>query len=110
MERLEIRVKEIRGRCPVFKPGDRIIVEGPEIKLDESDALCTHALASLLPYMVALRKGVKPEEIGLGKEGKAYVQCPDPGKPYTDGGTVIFEIKVIRNEGKEGVEGGEGGR
>jgi hypothetical protein len=28
------------------------------------------------------------------EEGETgYMQCLDPGKPYTDGGTVIFEIK-----------------
>ena len=39
-------------------------------------------------------EGVDPVKIGLAKEGsKAYVQCVDPGKPYTDGGTVVFEIE-----------------
>ncbi|AIU69317.1 hypothetical protein TEU_02590 [Thermococcus eurythermalis] len=105
MERLEIVVKEVRGKCPVFKKGDRIVVEGPRVKLDETDAVCTHAFASLLPYIVALRKGIKPSELGLGKGDKAYVQCLDPGPPYTDGGTVIFEITVVRDEAEEGLEG-----
>ena len=105
MERLEARVVEIRGRCPVFKLGDRIVVEGPRIKLEETDAICTHAFASLLPYIVALRKGIKPSELGLGKREKAYVQCLDPGPPYTDGGTVIFEITVVRDEAEESLEG-----
>jgi len=105
MERLEARVVEIKGKCPVFKLGDRIVVEGPEIKLDETDAVCTHAFASLLPYIVALRKGIKPSELGLGRGDKAYIQCLDPGPPYTDGGTVIFEITVIRDEAKKSLEG-----
>ncbi len=109
MERLEARVIEIRGKCPVFKPGDRIVIEGPEIKLDETDAICTHAFASLLPYIVALRKGIKPGELGLGRGEKAYVQCLDPGPPYTDGGTVIFEITVVRDEGEKSLESCEGG-
>ena len=109
MERLEVRVVEVRGKCPVFKLGDRIVIEGPEIKLDETDAVCTHAFASLLPYIVALRKGIKPSELGLGWGDKAYVQCLDPGPPYTDGGTVIFEITVVRDEGEKSLESGEGG-
>ncbi|NJE10986.1 TIGR04076 family protein [Thermococcus sp. MAR1] len=109
MERLEIRVIKIRGKCPVFNLGDRIVIEGPKVKLDETDAICTHAFASLLPYIVALRKGIKPSELGLGKGKKAYVQCLDPGPPYTDGGTVIFEITVVRDEAEEGVESGERG-
>ncbi|AEH24716.1 TIGR04076 family protein [Pyrococcus yayanosii] len=108
MERLTARVVEIRGRCPVFKVGDRIVIEGPEVKLDETDALCTHAFASLLPYIVALRKGIKPRELGLGKGDKAYIQCLDPGPPYTDGGTVIFEIAVVENEAEKSVGDSEG--
>ena len=109
MERLEIAVIEIRGKCPVFNLGDRIVIEGPRVKLDETDAICTHAFASLLPYIVALRKGIKPSELGLGRGEKAYVQCLDPGPPYTNGGTVIFEITVVRDEAEEGVEDSEGG-
>lgn len=62
MEKLEIRVVEIRGKCPpVFKLGDKIVIEGPKINLKETDAVCTHAFASILPpYIVALRKGIKP--------------------------------------------------
>ncbi len=109
MERLEIRVIEIRGKCPVFRVGDRIVIEGPEINLRETDAVCTHAFASLLPYIVALRKGIKPSQLGLGRGEKAYVQCLDPGPPYTDGGTVIFEITVMRDEAEESMASGEGG-
>ncbi|MGC8962295.1 MAG: TIGR04076 family protein [Candidatus Bathyarchaeia archaeon] len=59
----------------------------------ETDKICIHALASLLHYMVALREGVNPSELGLSKRGeKAYIQCLDPGEPYTSGGTVIFEV------------------
>ncbi|MDN5320183.1 MAG: hypothetical protein PWP49_603 [Thermococcaceae archaeon] len=104
MEKLIITVVEIKGKCPVFKVGDKIVIEGPKVNLKETDAICTHAFASFLPYIVALRKGIKASEVGLGKGEKAYVQCLDPGPPYTNGGTVIFEITVIRDEAEKGVE------
>ncbi|RLG59689.1 MAG: TIGR04076 family protein [Candidatus Hydrothermarchaeota archaeon] len=88
-----IRVKEIRGRCPVYKGGEKIVIEGPEIVLEKTDKLCIHALATILHYAVALREGVDPIRLGLAKKGKkAYIQCLDPGEPYTNGGTVIFEV------------------
>ncbi|ADT84871.1 TIGR04076 family protein [Thermococcus barophilus] len=107
MGKLIINVIEIRGKCPVFKVGDRIVIEGPQINLKETDAVCTHAFASLMPYIVALRKGIKPSELGLGKGGKAYVQCLDPGPPYTEGGTVIFEITVVKDEAEKSMENSE---
>ncbi len=88
MERLEITVKEIRGKCPVYKLGDRIVIEGPEVKLDETDAICTHAFASLLPYIVALRKGIKPRELGLGRGGRRPTcsASTPPANPTLTGG------------------------
>lgn len=91
-----IRVKEIRGSCAVFKGGEKIVIEGPEINMKETDKICIHALVPLLHYVVAIREGVDSIKLGLAKEGeKAYVQCVDPGEPYTNGGTVIFEMEVI---------------
>ncbi len=93
---LIIRVKEIVGYCPVYKLGDTIVLEeGYKINPKRSSAICMHSLASIMPYHVALSRGVDPKSIGLAKKGsKAYVQCLDPCK-YTDGGTVIFEIEVV---------------
>ena len=95
---LDIVVCEVKGSCPVHGVGDRIVVEGPKILLEETDAPCIHALSSLLHYAVALDKGVDPLELGLTRSedsDHAYIQCVDPWKPYTDGGTVIFRCRRI---------------
>jgi len=93
--RLIITVKKIRGKCPVFKAGDRIVIEGPNIVPEKTDALCVHALGSMLSTVIALGSGVGFKELGLAKEkgNVGYIQCLDPGPPYTLGGTVIFEIR-----------------
>jgi uncharacterized repeat protein (TIGR04076 family) len=95
---LEIEVAEVRGYCPVYRVGDRIVVADPKIVLGETDALCTHALSSLLHYVIALEEGADPVKLGLSKpedREHAYIQCVDPGKPYTNGGTVIFRCRRI---------------
>ncbi|MFX1295299.1 MAG: TIGR04076 family protein [Promethearchaeota archaeon] len=94
--RLEILVKKIRGICPVYKLGDKMVIEGPSIKLDETNAICVHAFSCLSTFLGALRGGVDPKVLGLAKESgdTAYYQCLDPGEPYTAGGTVLFEIKI----------------
>ncbi len=99
---LEITVHEIRGGCPVHEEGDRIMIDDPEVDLDESDALCTHAMSTLLHYTTVLERGSEdpslPIELGLSKEeGVAYMQCVDPGEPYTDGGTVIFRCEKVED-------------
>ena len=93
---LEIEVCEIRGRCVVYKVGDKMLIDGPRLILEGTDAVCIHALAPLLHYVVALDRGVDPRVLGLSKSGDvAYIQCVDPGEPYTEGGTVIFRCRRV---------------
>jgi len=95
---LEIEVVEVRGKCPVHRVGDKIVIDGASIVLDRTDALCIHALSVILHYAVALDEGADPVKLGLTKPDdreNAYVQCVDPWRPYTEGGTVIFRIKRI---------------
>ena len=64
---LEIQVCEVRGTCPVHKVGDKILIDGPKILLEETDALCVRALSTLLHYVVALEKEADPIKLGLTK-------------------------------------------
>ena len=98
---LEIRVREIRGSCPVYRVGDKIVIDAPEILLSRTDALCTHALSTLLHYTTILEHDWCPVKLGLTTPQDpeyAYMQCVDPGKPYTDGGTVVFECRRLKGE------------
>lgn len=93
---LEVEVVDIRGYCPVYKVGDKIVIDDPRIVLEKTGALCTHALSSLLHYVLVLERGADPVELGLSKpedRENAYIQCVDPGEPYTAGGTVVFRIR-----------------
>lgn len=54
VHRLVLTVKEVRGHCPVHKIGDRIVVESPQIDVGRTDALCIHALGSMLTMLVPL--------------------------------------------------------
>jgi len=95
---LEIIVYDIKGFCPVYNKGDKIMIDDPKILLDKSSALCTHALSTILHYTTILEHNWCPVKLGLTTEKDkehAYMQCVDPGKPYTDGGTVIFRCKRV---------------
>jgi len=92
--RVTVRVKEVRGRCAMgYEAGDCFLVEKFYIK-DAGRGVCLHALASMLTLLSPFLKGVSARDLGIGGEDDiGYVQCPDPGKPYTCGGTVIFELR-----------------
>ncbi len=93
--RLIIRVAEIKGKCPVYRTGDRLILhEGYILRGETTGQVCLHSLAAVLPYYVALSKGIAAKDLGLarGDSEEAFVQCLDPCD-LTGGGTVIFGLK-----------------
>ena len=103
--RVVLEVHNIRGHCPVYKKGDKLIIDPipnedvSKVNLKETDALCTHALPSILHYVLILENHWNPFQLGLTKkddQDNAYIQCLDPGQPYTEGGTVIFRIRKIK--------------
>lgn len=85
---ITVKVVEIRGNCPIYSMGDTFFLDEAQV----SGKICLHALASLATFLLPLRDGISPERYGIGKD-EGYLQCPDPGPPYTTGGTVIFELK-----------------
>jgi uncharacterized repeat protein (TIGR04076 family) len=101
MYKVTVQVKEVRGNCALgYKPGDTFTIEKFYIK-DTGKGVCLHALAAILTLLAPLLKGAPATALGIGKEEDAgYTQCPDPGKPYTYRGTVIFELK--REKAREG--------
>lgn len=91
---LVIKVKEIKGNCPVYSIGDTIVIrDGYILDTKKSSSICMHSLSSLMPYYVALSKGIRPQALGISgpKDDHGYVQCLDPYQ-LSGGGTVIFEI------------------
>jgi uncharacterized repeat protein (TIGR04076 family) len=88
-----IKVVEIEGHCPVYKMGDKIVLDqGYKVNLEKTDNICMHSMASILPYYNALAKGIPPQKLGLARKGNAaFLQCLDPQK-HTGGGTVTFKI------------------
>jgi uncharacterized repeat protein (TIGR04076 family) len=95
--KLVIRAVEIKGTCPVYEIGKQIVLrKGYILNPSETDRVCMHSLASILPYYVALSKGVRAKDLGLsrGDSREAYVQCLDPCE-ITGGGTVRFEISMV---------------
>ncbi|MBW1917604.1 MAG: TIGR04076 family protein [Deltaproteobacteria bacterium] len=92
--RLIIRIKQIKGHCPVYQEGDTFVLEeGYILQPGPAGRICMHSLASLMPYYVALAHGVDPISLGLspGDPEVAYVQCLDPMET-TGGGTVLLAI------------------
>ncbi|MHA1755045.1 MAG: TIGR04076 family protein [Candidatus Odinarchaeia archaeon] len=96
---IEIIVYKIKGKCPVYQLGDKIIIDPPKIDLKKSTAICIHALENILHYVIAIDNGIDSVKLGLTTSDDPehyYIQCVDPGPPFTEGGTVIFKCKKVK--------------
>ncbi|MEM1625607.1 MAG: TIGR04076 family protein [Candidatus Nezhaarchaeales archaeon] len=94
--RVLISVMEIKGSCPVYKVGDKMTLEGFYIVSDGPANICIHALTAMMSLLSAFSHGASARDLGIGsKDDEGYVQCPDPGPPYTEGGTVVFRLKRL---------------
>ena len=93
--RIYVIVKEVRGHCAAgYEPGDEFIAERFYITSHQNVKICLHALNAMLTLLIPFLKGASAKDLGIGSGNDVgYVQCPDPGKPYTNGGTVVFELK-----------------
>ena len=93
-----MEVVEVRGRCAAgYKLGDRIVLDGFYVVSKESSNICMHAFSAFLSLLSAFAHGASARELGIGStDDEGYLQCPDPGRPYTCGGTVVFKLKRIK--------------
>lgn len=90
---LVITAKEVKENCAAgIKVGDRVVLRGATISLSESDRVCGFAFANIYPVVFAARLGKDLKDLGLTQR---IVQCIDPGPPFSEGGTVLFEIAAI---------------
>ncbi|WP_371380009.1 TIGR04076 family protein [Sporomusa aerivorans] len=93
MADLVITAKEVKSTCSAgIQTGDKIVLRGATLSLTESDRICGFAFANIYPAVFAVRLGKDLRELGLVTR---TVQCIDPGPPYSEGGTVLFEIKAL---------------
>jgi uncharacterized repeat protein (TIGR04076 family) len=73
--------------CPVYKPGDKMVIDIPEVLIKETYKICTHALAGFLPILTSLAHGATFEEFGIGEGNKGTLRCIESN------GGVLFEIE-----------------
>ena len=91
--RVSIEVISVKGQCAAnYKPGDKMFIEEFYIPPNQKCKICIHALNSFLTIILPYLKGVPAERIGF--KDAIYLQCPDPGPPYSKGGTVLFRIII----------------
>ena len=74
MSDLIIEVEEVRGRCPVFKKGDRMVFRGGyNLDLEETDALCSPNLLQLVALLPA-DNGIYSLEVSSYSRGRGCLR------------------------------------
>lgn len=100
--RVTYEVEEIRGTCPMYKTGDKIVWDSipsaESINLKESDAVCMRALTNFWTYPMWLHGDDRLINHMRGVNGECRMACTNPGEPYTPCGYVVFRISRKKME------------
>ena len=102
--RVTVTAKEVKGRCPLYKVGTKIVFDRPVdgliyINTKESDNICIHALSSMLTLIIPFINGVDAKDLGMSdKEDIGYLRCPAPPPPYIPEESVVFELRREKRE------------
>lgn len=95
--RVIYEVEEIRGSCPVYKVGDKIVFDSKYpvqvLNLDKTDAVCLRALDNMWSREIWHSANDSTIQYFSGVAGECRVGCPMPGKPYTPCGHTLFRIR-----------------
>jgi hypothetical protein len=98
--RVSYEVEEIRGKCPVYKIGDKAVFDSigftEQVNLDQSDAVCMRLVDNM--WIHQLYQHASEEVIDyMGRgAGECRCACAMPGEPYTPCGYVIFRTRRER--------------
>jgi len=92
-------IAEVRGMCVAnYRPGEVLTIKGFYIDPKEcSTRMCINALMGIAGLLSPFIHGVSAKLPGIGHKGEEYVQCLDPGKPYTCRGTRVLRVKRVKN-------------
>ncbi|MBI4187238.1 MAG: TIGR04076 family protein [Chloroflexi bacterium] len=95
--RVIYEVEEVRGSCPVYKVGDKVVIDSRHpvevLNLEKTDALCMRIIDNMWSQKVWQAGGNATVEHLTGISGECRIGCSMPGKPYTPCGFIIFKIR-----------------
>lgn len=90
MPKYKVIARAKDSKCPQVKEGDRIVIEGTMVNLQETTSLCTVALGAIQYSLFMMGKAKDPKD--FGRQDVYTLQCPDPQT------RVIFEISRKKME------------
>ncbi len=90
MPKYKVIARAKDSKCPQVKEGDRIVIEGTMVNLQETTSLCAVALGAIQYSLFMMGKAKDPKD--FGRQDVYTLQCPDPQT------RVIFEISRKKME------------
>ena len=82
----EFVVEKVSGYCPVYSEGDKMVVDGVRLVLDNKTDLCKYALMTLKNKAASL-----VDSNGCDEKVKCMEKCAE----FSTGGFVVFRCKPL---------------
>jgi uncharacterized repeat protein (TIGR04076 family) len=84
MARYRVTAEATDSRCPFVEVGDRIVLVGTMVDLDQTTSICSVALSAIQYSLFMMGKADSPAD--YGRPDVYELQCPDPEE------RVVFRI------------------
>lgn len=85
---------EVRGNCPIYQPGDRIVIDGEGftevINLELSTKVCMRVIENMWATHAWQHGSDEIVNHMSVATGECRIACAMPGEPYTPCGYCIF--------------------
>ena len=92
--RVVYELEEIRGECPIYEIGDRIVLDGEGfaevVNLELSGAVCLRVVENMWANQAWQHGADELVDYFAEGNGECRIACAMPGKPYTPCGYCIF--------------------
>ena len=87
--RFVAKIESVFGKCPVYKGGEKIVLENGEIDLEDSDAVCLQLLSTMMHGYMARQHEDYWRTTGGFDYSKEKSKCPRGSPPYGEGYVLV---------------------
>lgn len=95
------KIDSVYGKCPVYKGGEKIVMEDGTLNLQETDAVCLQLLGTLIhEYMVKQHRNYweTSETLDSWDYSKEKTKCPRVGPPFGEGYVVVSFDSILKEK------------
>jgi uncharacterized repeat protein (TIGR04076 family) len=94
-------IDSVHGTCPIYRGGEKIVMQDGILNLKETDAVCLQLLSTLIHEYMAKQHQDYWQTTGGFDYSKEKTKCPRGGPPYGDGYVIVSSESIPQEPGQQ---------